>query len=198
MSKCLICSVDNAPHQSRCASCGAMLKQTQEGSEGMFDFEEGRTYPAPTETFDSENLAQLKMAVEDWLDGGDDSEVRVWLKHIRKHFEEFTGKGMAQLARALEVEKRLNAEGDFHHHVGYLVRKGVALCEEGLQGMESALAVEDEHELQKYLDVFRQGNDHICTALLMISDREEMLKEAVERFAPEEEEGATSAPDRLA
>jgi len=137
------------------------------------------------------------MAIDDWLDGADDSQVRVWLKHIRKHFEEFTGHGMAQLARALEVEKRLNAEGDFHHHVGYLVRKGVALCEEGLHGMESSLPVEDEHELQKYLDVFRQGNDHICTALLMIHDRQELLDEAVDRFAPAAEE-ATSAPDGLA
>ncbi|MFN8608377.1 MAG: hypothetical protein U0931_12645 [Vulcanimicrobiota bacterium] len=182
MPKCLICSVENAASASRCAACGAHLSQAQ----NLFDFEEGRTYPPPTETFDTENLAQLRMAVEEWLDGEEDSQVRVWLKHIRKHFEEFTGSGMAQLARALEVERRLNAEGDFHHHVGYLVRKGVALCEEGLAGMESALEVEDEHELQRLLDVFRQGNDHICTALLMISDRQEMLDQAVERFAPEE------------
>lgn len=197
MPKCLICSLENLPNASRCASCGAMLRQAVEAADGMFDFEEGRVYPAPTETFDSENLAQLKMAVEEWLDGEDDAQVRVWLKHIRKHFDDFTGNGMGQLARALEVEKRLNAEGDFHHHVGYLVRKGVALCEEGLSGMESSLEVEDEHELQKYLDVFRQGNDHICTALLMMSDRQEMLTEAVERFAPEAE-NATSAPDSLA
>ena len=197
MPKCLICSLENLPNASRCASCGAMLRQAVEAADGMFDFEEGRVYPAPTETFDSENLAQLKMAVEEWLDGEDDAQVRVWLKHIRKHFDDFTGNGMGQLARALEVEKRLNAEGDFHHHVGYLVRKGVVLCEEGLSGMESSLEVEDEHELQKYLDVFRQGNDHICTALLMMSDRQEMLTEAVERFAPEAE-NATSAPDSLA
>lgn len=197
MAKCLICSVESLPNASRCASCGAMLRQAVEAADSMFDFEEGRLYPAPTETFDTENLAQLRMAIEDWLDGSDDSQVKVWLKHIRKHFEEFTGHGMAQLARALEVEKRLNAEGDFHHQVGYLVRKGVALCDEGLHGMESSLPVEDEHELQKYLDVFRQGNDHICTALLMISDRQELLNEAVERFAPAEEDAA-SAPDGLA
>lgn len=192
MPTCLICAMDNQSQVSRCVSCGAMLRPDVEASEGMFNFEEGRTYPAPTETFDTENLAQLRMAIDDWLDGADGREVGVWLQHIRKHFEEFTGHGMIQLTRALEVEKELNSEGDFHHHVGYLVRKGVALCEEGLQGMDSALAVEEEHELQKYLDVFRQGNDHICTALLMISDRQDMLTEAVERFAPEEE-SATSA-----
>ncbi|MBS2036025.1 hypothetical protein JST97_13635 [bacterium] len=176
--------MENLSSASRCAACGAQLRQAQ----NLFDFEEGRAYPPPTETFDTENLAQLKMAVEEWLDGEDDSQIRFWLKHIRKHFEEFTGHGMAQLARALEVEKRLNSAGDFHHHVGYLVSKGVALCEEGLAGMESALGVEDEHELQRLLDVFRQGNDHICTALLMISERQEMLDEAVQRFAPEDDQ----------
>jgi len=160
----------------------------EDESHRLFSLEEGRSYPPPSESFDTENLAQLRMAIEDYLEGGEAREVAVWLKHIRKHFEEFSGQGLTQLNRALDVERELNSEGDFHHHVGYLVRKGCVLCEQGLDGMERALEVEDEGALAEHLDLFRQGNDHVCTALLMISDRQALLEEAVARYAPEESE----------
>ena len=73
--------------------------------------------------------------------------MRIWLKHIRHHFEEFSKQGVGQLSRALDVEKTYNDGGDFHHDVTYLVRKGVFLCDEGLEGMERALSVEDDDQL---------------------------------------------------
>lgn len=156
-------------------------------SDRLFTLEEGRVYPPPSETFDSENLAQLRMAIDDYLEGGEPEQVRIWLKHIRRHFVEFASQGATQLNQALDVERSLNCEGDFHHHVGYLVRKGSVLCEQGLDQMDQALEEEWDQQLLDALDVFRQGNDHICTALLMISDRQELLDEAVARFAPPEE-----------
>jgi hypothetical protein len=159
----------------------------EDEADRLFTLEEGRTYPPPSETFDSENLAQLRMAIEDYLDGGEAEQVRIWLKHIRRHFADFAREGATQLNAALDVERTLNAEGDFHHHVGYLVRKGSVLCEQGLDEMDQALEAELDARLVAALDVFRQGNDHICTALLMISDRKELLEEAVERFAPPED-----------
>lgn len=154
----------------------------------LFALEEGRSYPAPTESFDSENLAQLRMAIEDYLEGGEAREVQVWLRHIDRHFRDFAGHGVTQLNRALDVERQLNSEGDFHHHVGYLVRKGCLLCEQGLEGMSLALEQEDTERLVTEFDTFRLGNDHICTALLMVSERQELLEEAVARFAPDDEE----------
>lgn len=128
------------------------------------------------------------MAIEDYLDGGEARDVQVWLRHIERHFREFSSHGVTQLNQALDVERQLNSEGDFHHHVGYLVHKGCVLCEQALAALDQALEDEDGDRLLAELDVFRQGNDHICTALLMISERQELLEEAVARFAPDDEE----------
>lgn len=190
MPLCVRCGAENDARLARCSACGGTLPKIaglECEADRLFTLEEGRVYPAPTESFDTENLAQLRMAIEDYLEGAEANEVRVWLKHIRKHFEEFASAGATQLNQALDVERNLNAEGDFHHHVGYLVRKGNALCEQGLDRMDLALKEGWDDQLLQALDVFRQGNDHICTALLMISDRKDLLDEAVARYAPEDE-----------
>ena len=170
--------------------CGALLPKIaglEDEAHRLFTLEEGRSYPAPTESFDTENLAQLRMAIEDYLEGGEAADVRVWLKHIRRHLAEFSSQGVTRLNQAFDVERQLNSEGDFHHHVGYLVRKGSNLCEQALDRMDQALEAGWNQELLVALEVFREGNDHICTALVMISDRKELLDEAVERFAPADE-----------
>ncbi len=190
MSLCVRCSAANPDGAARCVSCGSVLPRVvgiEDESSRLFSLEEGRSYPPPSETFDSENLAQLRMAIDDYLDGGEPTQVRVWLKHIRVQLREFSSHGATQLNQALDVERSLNAEGDFHHHVGYLIRKGTMLCEQGLDDLDVALEQESEQGLVSGLDLFRYGNDHVCTALLMISERQELLEEAVARFAPDEE-----------
>ena len=188
MPLCIRCSAPNPDDVARCLACGNVLPRNigaKSESDQLFSMEEGRNYPVPRESFDTENLAQLRMAIEDLLDGGDDdTEVRTWLKHIRRHFDEFANHGVSQLNQALDLERSLNSEGDFHHDVGYLIRKGTVMCDDGLKKLESALDAEADNELMSALDLFRQGNDHICTALLMIEERKELFETAIEKFAP--------------
>jgi hypothetical protein len=191
MPLCPRCSTSNTTEAARCAKCGVQLPrpvETADESGQLFTLEEGREYPVPTQTFDTENLAQLRMSVEEYLDGADPDETRIWIKHLRQSLREFATYGATQLNQALDVERKLNYAGDFHHDVGYLVRKGTMLCEEGLDRLQEALDQEDESSVMPAFEVFRQGNDHICTALLMISERQELLQEAVARFAPGDDE----------
>lgn len=187
MPLCPRCSTSNTADSVRCARCGVQLPRPVENNDEsgqLFTLEEGREYPVPTQTFDTENLAQLRMSIEEYLEGADPDETQIWIKHLRQSLREFATYGATQLNQALDVERKLNYAGDFHHDVGYLVRKGTMLCEEGLDRLQAALEQEDENSVMPAFEVFRQGNDHICTALLMISDRQELLQEAVARYAP--------------
>lgn len=188
---CVRCSKSNPPTALTCSACGAVLPRT--GSSGdesdqLFTLEEGRAYPVPRETFDTENLAQLRMAIEDYLDGqGSQQDIATWVKHIRRYFQEFTSSGASHLNQALDVERKLNDEGDFHHDVGYLVRKGSVLCEEGLNRIEKSLSENSPQDLWGGFEAFRDGNDHICTALVRIAERQELLEGALERLIPADE-----------
>lgn len=191
MLQCIRCSAPNPVSALCCQACGTVLPrltaQTDE-SDQLFTLEEGRSYPVPQETFDTENLAQLRMAIEDYLEGeGEAAQIATWVKHIRRYFQEFSSQGVTHLNQALDVERKLNDQGDFHHHVGYLVRKGSGLCEEGLNRLEAAVAEGNDQDLVPAFEVFRDGNDHICTALVMISERQELLEAAVTKFAPLED-----------
>ena len=187
MSLCIRCSTSNPPNSARCSQCGAILPRVageENQASALFALEDGRVYPTPTESFDTENIAQLRMAVEDYLGGGEPDQVHFWLKHLRKHFQEFSTTGLDGLHRALEVERELNADGDFHHNVGYLMHKGLLLCDSGLTSLEKAMESDDDPALELGFDEFRQGNDHVCTALLMMAERQDQLDHALERVVP--------------
>lgn len=197
MPLCPRCSTSNANDTVRCSKCGVQLPRAveiEDESGQLFTLEEGRSYPVPTQTFDTENLAQLRMSIEEYLDGADPDETRIWIKHLRQSLREFATHGATQLNQALDVERKLNYAGDFHHDVGYLVRKGTMLCDEGLDKIEEALGQEDEAAVMPAFEVFRQGNDHICTALLMISERQELLEEAVARYGPADDDPDDEEP----
>lgn len=193
MPICFKCSAENPDGSARCGKCGALFPRMMgpaDETSRLYSMEEGRVYPAPTETFETENIMQLRAALENYLEdpSSDGEDVKHWLGVLREGFQEFSAVGVAGLNRALEVEKNLNNLGDFHHEIGYLVHKGLLMCESGLTRMETAFAAENEEELPTAFDEFRIGNDHICTALLKIEDRKDMLEEILERTAPIEAE----------
>src|SRR5690606_18877964 len=101
MLTCIRCSSPNPVSALCCHACGTVLPrlsaQTDE-SDQLFTLEEGRSYPIPQETFDTENLAQLRMAIEDYLEGeGEASQIATWVKHIRRYFQEFSSQGVTHL-----------------------------------------------------------------------------------------------------
>lgn len=190
MPLCIRCSCPNPPQSSRCSRCGAILPRVageDPASSGLLSLEEGRTYSAPTQAFETENLARLREYLADFLAGGDDAPARDWLRHLTCELEEFSNKGVAGLKDALAADQQLELPDDFQHQTSYLVSKGILLCENGLRGLHSALDSHDTQALEECFDEFRAGNDHLCTAVLLMADRKEAIDEALAQAAVPED-----------
>lgn len=190
MPLCVRCSCPNPPQSSRCGRCGAILPRVageESASSGLLSLEEGRTYSGPTQTFETENLARLRELLEDFLAGGDDGPVREWLTHLANELQDFSSTGVDGLKDALAADQQLGLPGDFPHQVRYLVSKGILLCQNGLQGLHSALDSDDAQAIDESFSEFQMGNDHLCSAVLLMADRKEAIDQALSQADPLED-----------
>lgn len=173
MPPCPRCSHQNKSNSPVCSGCGAQLPRLVEMAGPSLELMEGKTYLTPQQSYTTEYLFQLSEAVE----GGDTEQVQLWLKLIAKNLEEFAGSALQRLRGLLDMERFADPDTDFPDQVQYLVNKGVAGYQEGLDAMRAAT---DQAALEAGLKQLQEGNDNLVLGLGMLSDRKAQLEQTGE------------------
>lgn len=174
---CVRCGEAQPEGGNVCSKCGAVLpRKAPEETHQPFSLEEGRHYPSPQQSFETENLLQLRYAVEDWLEGGSMDDVRNWVKFIRQSFTGFQRGAVPGLLRTLELEREQDADNDFPHQVQYLVKKGCGLYDDGLARLEEFVSTEDEVTMEAGLLQLQEGNDNLVLSFQMVAQRQAELE----------------------
>lgn len=174
---CLRCGASPPAGSKYCPQCNALLLQSapEEPRTGL-SLEEGREYPVMQERFLTHNLNVLHDLLYTHLE-----EVPAYLAELRGLLEEFAGQAVPQLLELLLVEEQADPQASFPPEVRYLMVRGVDLFREGLDRLEAALSPLDETAAESAFETLQQGNDHLCSGLLKVEERQQQLLRRVER-----------------